>query len=60
MPDDPQKTGSDRKFISLEQDHERRDWMKSLDCTEPELRQAVKIVGNSAEAVRKYLSGRRR
>ena len=56
MPDDSGKTASDRKFISLEQDHEIRDWAMSLGCTEDELRTAVKAVGNSADAVRKYFS----
>lgn len=60
MPDDTSKTGSDRKLISLEQDYEVRDWSKSLGCTEEQLRQAVKAVGNSADAVRKYLAENRR
>lgn len=57
MPDDPSKTGSDRKLISLEQEHEVRDWARSLGCTEDRLREAVKAVGHSAEAVRRYLKG---
>jgi len=55
MPDDPKKTGQDRKLIALEQEHEVRDWTKSLGCTEAELRAAVKAVGNSAEKVREFL-----
>jgi hypothetical protein len=55
MPDNKEMTGSDRQRISLEQDYEVRDWAKSLGCTEQELRDAVKAVGNSAEAVRKHL-----
>ena len=55
MPDDPGKTGADRKLISLEQPHELRDWAQSLGCTEQQLREAVRNVGNSAEAVRRYL-----
>lgn len=58
MSDDPTKTGEDRRLISLSQDHELRDWSNSLGCSEEELRQAVKVVGNSAEAVRTYLRGR--
>jgi hypothetical protein len=58
MPDDPKKTGADRKLISLEQAHELRDWTQSLNCTEAQLREAVKAVGNSAEAVRQYLRGK--
>jgi hypothetical protein len=56
MPDDKSKTGADRRFISLEQAHELRDWAQSLGCTEQQLRDAVKAVGNSAEAVRAYLA----
>lgn len=56
MSDNPNKTGLDRKLISLEQDHEVRDWTNSLGCTPGELREAVKAVGNSAEKVREYLS----
>ena len=55
MPDDPTKTGQDRKLIALEQEHEVRDWCRSLNCTESELRAAVKAVGNSADAVRAFL-----
>jgi len=55
MSDDTTKTGHDRKLISLEQEHELRDWTKSLGCTEAELRAAVKAVGNSAEKVREFL-----
>lgn len=56
MSDDKSKTGADRKLISLEQAHELRDWTQSLGCTEQQLRDAVKAVGNSAEAVRAYLA----
>jgi len=56
MPDDKSETGADRKLISLEQPHELRDWTQSLGCTEQQLREAVKEVGNSADAVRRYLS----
>ncbi|NDZ11459.1 DUF3606 domain-containing protein [Variovorax sp. WS11] len=59
MPDDTSKTGSDRKFISLEQYYELRDWAESLGCTPEQLRDAVKAVGNSADKVREYLSARR-
>ncbi|MBV7541980.1 DUF3606 domain-containing protein [Acidovorax sp. sic0104] len=58
MSDNKQATAADRKLISLEQDYEVRDWCKSLDCTEEQLRAAVKAVGNSAEAVRQHLSKR--
>jgi len=56
MADDKSQTGQDRKLISLSDDYEVRDWAKSLGCTEEQLRAAVKAVGNSAEAVRKFLA----
>jgi hypothetical protein len=59
MADDPQKTGLDRKLIALEEPHEVRSWTESLKCSETELRDAVKAVGNSASAVREYLTGKR-
>jgi hypothetical protein len=55
MSDDKSKTGTDRKLISLTEDYEVRDWTKALGVTEQQLRDAVKAVGNSAEAVRQYL-----
>lgn len=58
MTDDTKKTGLDRKLISLEEAHEVRSWTESLKCSETQLRDAVKVVGNSAEAVREYLAGR--
>jgi hypothetical protein len=56
MSDDPHKTALDRKLISLREDYEVRNWMRSLNCTENQLRRAVQAVGNSAEKVREYLS----
>lgn len=58
MSDDATKTAEDRKLISLAEDYEVRDWARSLNCTEDELRSAVKTVGNSAQAVRSYLANR--
>lgn len=58
MADNKSQTSADRKLISLEQGYEVRDWSKSLGCTEQQLRDAVKAVGNSADAVRKHLAGK--
>ena len=58
MSDDKSLTGQDRKFIAIEQDYERRDWAQRLGVTEQQLTEAVKAVGNSAEAVRQYLQSR--
>jgi hypothetical protein len=59
MPDDQAETGSDRRFISLEQAGEVHDWMTSLGCSEEQLREAVNAVGNSADAVRQYIAAKR-
>lgn len=55
MTDDPKKTGLDRKLIALSEPHEVLSWTQSLRCTEAQLRDAVRAVGNSADAVRVYL-----
>ncbi|MGJ7574883.1 DUF3606 domain-containing protein [Variovorax sp. RB2P76] len=55
MADDPKKTGLDRKLIAVNEPHEVLSWTNLLGCTEAQLRDAVKAVGNSAEAVRVYL-----
>ena len=56
MSDNTGKTGLDRQLVSLEQNYEVRDWMKSFGCSEEELRAAVKAVGNSADKVREHLA----
>lgn len=55
MEEDPRESISDRKLISLEQDHEVRYWTGAFNCTERELRAAMEVVGNSAKWVREYL-----
>lgn len=55
MPDDPSKTGQDRKLISLEEPHEVRSWTESFGVSEEKLRAAVAAVGHSADKVREYL-----
>jgi hypothetical protein len=59
MTDDKAETGSDRTFISLEQPDEVHDWLKSLGCSEEQLREAVNAVGNSPDAVRQYFAAKR-
>jgi len=56
MADDPKKTELDRKLIALHEPHEVRSWTESLGCSETQLRDAVKAVGNSADEVRQYLA----
>ncbi len=56
MSDDLTQKGSpDSKLISTSERWELDYWTKALGCSETELLQAVDKVGNSAEAVRKYL-----
>jgi hypothetical protein len=55
MPDDPKKTGLDRKLIALTEEQEVRSWCKSLGCTEAQLRKAIDAVGHSADKVREYM-----
>ncbi|AZG86080.1 DUF3606 domain-containing protein [Pseudomonas syringae pv. pisi str. PP1] len=56
MPDDLTKTGaSDRNKVNVNQAHELRDWSKKFGVTEQQLKDAVKAVGVSADAVKKHL-----
>lgn len=59
MADDPKKTGQDRKRISLEEPHEVRSWTEALGVSKEQLQDAVKAVGDSADAVRVYLAKQR-
>lgn len=49
----------DRDLINLNEPYEVRDWCKSLNCTESELRNAVAAVGSSATKVRAHLRAKR-
>jgi hypothetical protein len=56
MPDNTSiRHGSDRTRVSVEQEHEVRYWTEALGCTREELEQAVRTVGNNADAVRGWL-----
>ena len=55
MSDDRQETGKDRQLVSIQEDYERRDWARSMGCSEEQLTQAVAAVGHSADKVRQYL-----
>ncbi|HEY2684852.1 MAG TPA: DUF3606 domain-containing protein [Steroidobacteraceae bacterium] len=58
MADDPSKRGpDDRSHISLSEAYEIQDWTKKFGVTAAELRDAIKKVGNSAEAVEKEIAG---
>ena len=56
MSDNKNKAGSpDSKRIDVNDPSELNDWSKSMGATQAEIKEAVKKVGTSAEAVRKYL-----
>ncbi|MFN3437163.1 MAG: DUF3606 domain-containing protein [Acidovorax sp.] len=56
MSDNKTQFAQDQKLIALVEDYEVRYWTNSLNCTVEELRSAVSVVGNSAEAVRRHLA----
>ncbi len=56
MPDDLNERGSqDSSRINLNEIWELEFWMKKLKVTREKLKEAVKAVGTSVAAVRKYL-----
>ncbi len=59
MADDKTKTRpQDAKRINVHEDYELRDWSRKLGVTPDQLKEAVKQVGTSAEAVEKHLKKR--
>lgn len=48
----------DYLHVDLRHAWEVQLWTREFDCSEEELRRAVKAVGNSARSVRHYLKGR--
>jgi hypothetical protein len=56
MPDSTTNRGEpDRSRISLQQQHEVSYWTKRLGVSREQLEKAVGAVGNSVEAVERYL-----
>jgi Protein of unknown function (DUF3606) len=56
MADDTTKSeGQDRERINVHQEHEVRDWSKSLGVTRERLKEAVHAVGDRVTKVREYL-----
>ena len=61
MPDNKTETRpQDAKRINVNEDYELRDWSKKFGVTPEQLKEAVKKVGTSAEAVQKHLQGQRK
>lgn len=58
MSDDKTKRGpQDASRIALSEDYEVDYWTDALGVSRERLEEAVKAVGNSADAVRKHLGG---
>ena len=56
MADNTQRAGSpDMRRINIDEEREVRYWTKVLGIKPERLREAVKAVGTSVEAVRKHL-----
>jgi hypothetical protein len=56
MADDKSKRGrQDRDRIDVNDSDELRNWSKSLNKTPEEIKDAVRVVGNSAAKVREHL-----
>ncbi|HYP83245.1 DUF3606 domain-containing protein [Variovorax sp.] len=60
MKEDPNRAALDsRQLIAVDQVNSVSSWSRSIGCTPEQLRLAVKEVGRSADAVRRYLKARR-
>jgi hypothetical protein len=44
----------DHQHISLVKEYEVRHWMRTIQCSQEELFDAVRVVGNDVEQVRHY------
>lgn len=59
MADDKTKRGSpDRDRIDVNDDDELRNWSRSLNRTPEEIKDAVRVVGNSAAKLREHFGPR--
>lgn len=57
MADDKTKVApGDRSRVNINEDYEVSYWTRALGCTKQELEKAVKEVGVSASAVKKYFN----
>jgi hypothetical protein len=59
MADDKSERGrQDREGIDVNEPDEPRNWSRSLNKTPEEIKEAVRVVGNSATKVREHFSAR--
>ena len=57
MPEDKSSFGpADPQRVNVKEDYEFRYWLKELHCTPNDLRDAVKAVGTSVDAVKQHLA----
>jgi hypothetical protein len=56
MADNSDKKIPDTNIISLNEEWQIEYWTGLLDCTEPQLRSVIKLVGNKLSEVKKYFS----
>jgi hypothetical protein len=55
MPDSLEQRGpQDRARVNMNESWEVRYWCAEFGCTEEELKDAIELRGNSAEALKKY------
>jgi hypothetical protein len=58
MPDDPINKGpADAKRVNVNEPHEVRYWCEKFNCTEEELRNAVRRAGVMVDKIRAYFGG---
>ena len=55
MSEDKGMRDGEKFQVSLEHEWERRNWMRWLHCSEPELRLAVRTMGSDPDNVRRFL-----
>ncbi|KQT12512.1 DUF3606 domain-containing protein [Ramlibacter sp. Leaf400] len=51
------RPGEEPDRINIEDPKDRAEWARKLDCSEAQLREAVKAVGDEAGAVEMHLHG---
>lgn len=60
MADDPKQRGpQDRSRVNVEQDYELKYWSEKFGVSSDKLREAVRKVGPSADAVERHLGSAR-
>jgi hypothetical protein len=58
MPDDKTTTGPPVESVNIHEPDDVRNWAKRLDVHEDQLKETIKEVGTSVNAIKKALTGR--